>query len=169
MSVKSLRGILLSVLAAAMLLVFSSSVWAASKITVVDPDNASSGKTGGDYELERDMEGGIHLECLGLKLLSNYDDYVFATYAVTSENDTVIKIGTDVELFDNEGRKFKFDEIHIGDNVTKEREIIGGVRTIVIVAFYTGIDKYNVARVYPRLTFVINGKKLTFRGVQGNS
>ncbi|MDR1508936.1 MAG: hypothetical protein LBS53_04800 [Synergistaceae bacterium] len=163
MSVKSLRGILLSVLAATMLLVLSSSVWAASAL--IDPDNAAGGKKGGDYEMERVLDGGITVVCLGVSKESDND--LLAHYEVIVEEDMVIKLNPkDMELFDTSGNKFTARASYIGNDRVESREIVSGIRNRVLTVYDPRVNSnYKVDTTFPRLSFSINGKKLIFRDV----
>jgi hypothetical protein len=164
MSVKSFKWFLFAFFS--VLVFFSVQVSAFAASALVGDDSAVGKKSGGDYEMERNIEGGIHVECLGIKKSSS-QSHVLAEYAVTAEDDVIIEIGMEVELFDDEGRKFARDNIWIGGDSTIKREIIGGVRTIVQVRFNTRMDNYQVRSIYPKLTFVVNGKSIVFRDVPG--
>jgi hypothetical protein len=163
MSVKSLRGILLSVLAVIMLMVLASSVWAASAL--IDPDNAAGGKKGGDYELERDLEGGIHLVCNGIFM--NSDKNILVNLTITTEDDMVIEISTDgAQIFDANNKMFVpaySDWTWVGDTINR-REVIGGIPIRGFVAYDTPKD-YALTEFYPRVSFTFKGKKLVFRNV----
>ena len=162
MSVKSLRGIFLSVLAVTMFLVLSSSALAAS---IINPGSGNSGKSGGDYEMERDLEGGIHLVCNGIRI--NKDQDIFIDLTITTEDDIVIEILTDgAEIFDSNNRRFEpynRDWAWVGDT-RRSREVIGGIPILGRV-FYDTPNDYALTEFYPRVSFTFNGKKLVFRNV----
>jgi hypothetical protein len=165
MSVKSLRGILLSVLAVTMLMVLSSSVWAAS--TIIDPDNKNSGKSGGDYELERDLGNGINLTLLGM---IKDESHIGAIFNITSDEDATVSVnGNDIVLYDFEGRQFfrsSYTSLTpwIGNIQTNQREIIGGVPTRITFWFDASRD-YKFADKFPKMIVNIQGQELTFRDV----
>ena len=169
MSVKSLRGIFLSVLAVTMLVGLSSSVWAAS---IINPGSGNSGKSGGDYEMERDLEGGIHLVCNGITIDSDGED-ICINLMITTEDDMMIELSTNsAEIFDANNRRFVPSSAAwawIGDRDTRnKREVIGGIPVSVGVWYDTPSD-YTLTEFYPRVSFTFNGKKLIFRNVPGKN
>ena len=163
MSAKFLRVILLSALAVTMFMVLSSSVWAASAL--IDP-GTGSGKKGGDYELERDLEGGIHLVCNGIKADSDGED-IYIDLTITTEDDTVIELSTNnAEIFDANNRRFVPGSSGWAWVVEtrNKREVIGGIPVWGAVYYDTARD-YELTEFYPRVSFTFNGKKLIFRNV----
>ena len=167
MSVKFLRGIFLSVLA---VMVLSSSVWAASPI--IDPDNKNSGKSGGDYELERELEGGIHLvvERFFIAPPSYYGERLCLEATVTSEEDTVLSVARDSDAYDSNGNRYtSLHATTIGNEKTDTRKIIGGVPTKFYILYDSPSGNTKIAEKYPSVTFSVNGKELTFRDVPGKN
>jgi hypothetical protein len=146
-----------------LVLLSGSIVCAASR--VVDPDNANSGKTGGDYELERDLDGGIHIVCNGIGMSPELN--VLISLTVTTEDDTMIVISTkNAEIFDANNRRFEpysSNWAWVGDTRNK-REVIGGI-PIGVGVWYDSPDEYNLTEYYPRASFTFNGKRLVFRNV----
>jgi hypothetical protein len=161
---KSLKGFLFVLLAVVLLCSSSAPVFAASAL-VDDSGGKASGKQGGDYELERDLDGGIHLVVDGIG--KNKDDDIYIRLTITSEEDVVIEIATkDAEIFDaKNGRATpRRDDWAVVADTANRREIIGGIPVTGLV-FYDSPDKYELTDFYPRVSFTFNGKKLTFRNV----
>jgi hypothetical protein len=149
-----------------MLLVLSSSALAAS---IINPSGGNSGKSGGDYEMERDLEGGIHLVCNGIGI--DEDKNIYIDLTITTEDDMVIEVSTnDAEIFDANNRRFEpYDGYWawVGDT-RRSREVIGGIPIGAGVSYDTPKD-YALTEFYPRVSFTFNGKKLIFRNVQGKN
>ncbi|MDR1508935.1 MAG: hypothetical protein LBS53_04795 [Synergistaceae bacterium] len=174
MPVKSLKRILFSILAVTMLLSLSSSVWAASKI--LDPNKANGGKKNDEYELKRELDGGIHLvvnnvsiipEIVSPELPIVLGQLLALECTVTPDDDTVLSFGKESELFDANGvRQTDAQYTMIGGEKTSKREIIGGYSTKCHIVY--GLSSgYKVTKTYPRVKFEINGEELTFRDVPG--
>ena len=174
MSVKSFKKILLSMLAVTMFLSLFQPVWAASKI--LDPNNANAVKNDGDYELERELDGGIKLVVNNVSIIPEIaspelpivlGQLLALECTVTSDEDTVLGFGRESEVFDANGiRNTNAQYTMIGGEKTSKREIIGGYPTKCHIVF--GLSSgYKVTKTYPRVKFEINGERLTFREVPG--
>jgi hypothetical protein len=136
--------------------------WAASSALV------GGGARKGDASFEREIEGGIKITLQGISQKGNY---VCIRYVALSEEDTVIKVeaGKDnAAIFDDRGNQFSSYNCgvwtEIGNLRTKEREIIAGVPTDVLVGYQAG-EKYKMPAKFSRAAININGKKLVFRDV----
>jgi hypothetical protein len=145
-----------------LILLSGSIACAASKI--VEP-NANGAKTGGDYEMERDFEGGIHLVCDGISI--NKDGDIYISLTITTEDDAIIEISTsNAEVFDANNRRFVpsgSSWAWVGDTRNK-REVMGGIPIRGLVYYDTPSD-YELTEFYPRVSFTFNGKRLVFRNV----
>jgi hypothetical protein len=138
-------------------------VWAASQA----PSSLIQSKNDGEYSLERDLGDGVTITCEGVSLK---EGYLHVEYAIFAEEDIVVKIDKVTALFDDRGGKLDAREdipyISIGEEPTREREVIAGIKTHVIVKYPVG-GKYELANKYARVSVTVNGQELTFREITG--
>ncbi|GHS93469.1 hypothetical protein AGMMS50276_04050 [Synergistales bacterium] len=125
------------------------------------------GKKTADDSLERELDGGIKIECKGVKRNNNS---LYVAYTVTTEDDVEVNIGA-ITIYDNKGNEFNSIRfIEIGNketsNVSFSRTIISEVPTAVFVGYSVNSD-YKLADVYPRVALTVNGKEVRFRNVPG--
>jgi hypothetical protein len=167
--VKAARGMLLALLASALLVSLSAPAFAASELVPQKNDGLvrRGNNSGGDYEMERYLEGGVHLVCNGIGLTKDGKD-IYISLTITTEDDAVIEITTqNAEIFDaNNGRfvPYQSDYAWVGDTRNK-REVIGGIPINGSVWYDIPNNGYELTELYPRVSFTFNGKKLTFRDV----
>lgn len=148
---------------AAMVLLLAATVsFAASPL--VGGGNQGSG----DESLERELEGGIRVTCLGVFPNAERKDRIYVQYTIESEKDTVIKIGRDLDIFDSDGNQIGYEYVWIGNRETREREIIAGVKTLVVIRYDVSND-YKMTPRYARVSFNIGDKTLHFRNVPSHS
>ena len=124
------------------------------------------GDKGGDESLERELEGGVHVTFLGAfrDANDNNKDYIFFRFIVEPQQDTTLNVEGG-SFFDDNGNKFNWNyDAYIGNARTREREIIGGIKTPV--GFWYSMDASYGKPLLARMTFKINGKELVFRNVQ---
>jgi hypothetical protein len=128
---------------------------------------------GGDYELERKLDGGIHLvvERFSIADSPNYGNKLCLEATVTSEEDAELSIEGESEAYDSNGGRYSNSfgggrQKVIGNEQAVKRKIIGGVPTKFYI-FYETRGDYKLAEKYPSVTFSVNGKELTFRDVPG--
>lgn len=148
--------------AMAVLLLATTASFAASPLV------GSSAQGSGDEALERELEGGIRITCLGVFPHEERKDRLYLKYTIESEKDTVIKIGRDLDIFDSNGNQISHQYVWIGNRETREREIIAGVKTTVVVR-YDVSDNYQLTPTYSRVSFNIGDKMLYFRNVPSHS
>lgn len=123
---------------------------------------------GGDEALERELEGGIRVTCLGVFPHTERKDRIYVRYTIETEKDTVIKIGRDLDIFDADGNQIGYDYVWIGNRETREREIIAGVKTLIVIRYDVSND-YKMTPRYARVSFNIGDKTLHFRNVPSHS
>jgi hypothetical protein len=158
------NGFKKAVLVVAIMVLTVSAAWGAPKDSALVPGGAQKG----DTSLEREIEGGIKIT---VQEIYKQGSDVWIKYSVLSEEDTFIKVevnGDNGTLFDDQGNQFRSynDWIRIGNQKTKEREVIGGVPTIILVGYEPG-EKYAMPTKFPRVAINLNEKKLIFRDVPG--
>jgi hypothetical protein len=160
------RSFKFAALFAVILSVFLAAPAMAASALIDDSGGSKSGK-GGDYEMERDLGNGLRVVCRGVVSNNGDDRGIWVLYTVTSEEDMILKAhGEDTVVYDSAGRQFGYwGKLLIGDVKTNEREIIGGVPTLVEVIYYTSIHGYKLTDKYPKVTANIQGQILTFRDV----
>ncbi len=126
------------------------------------------GDKGGDESMERELEGGIRVTCLGVFPHSERKDRIYLRYTIESEKDTVIKIGRDLDIFDSDGNQISYYSVWIGNRETREREIIAGVKTTVVIRYDVN-ENYQMTPTYSRVSLNIGDKTLYFRNVPSQS
>ncbi|CAM1378388.1 hypothetical protein [Fretibacterium fastidiosum] len=124
------------------------------------------GDKGGDEAMERELEGGIHVTFLGAFRGANDDNknYIFFRFIVEPQQDTTLKVDGN-SFFDDNGNEFNWNyDAYIGNASTREREIIGGIKTPVVFLYHMDASYGNP--FLARMTFYFNGNELVFRNVQ---
>ncbi|GHV42568.1 hypothetical protein FACS1894187_24880 [Synergistales bacterium] len=150
------------------LLVLLTVVMLASVADAAANDSAlvgGKGKSNADDSLERELDGGIKIECKGVRRDAYF---IYAVYIVTAEDDTELAIDSKT-IYDNKGNEFN-DQYgagtRIGNQNVKNRIIIGGIPTEVGISYRVD-SNYKLADVYPRVALTVNGKEVRFRNVPG--
>ena len=126
------------------------------------------GDKGGDESMERELEGGIRVTCLGVFPNPERKNRIYVRYTIETEKDTVIKLGRDLDIFDSDGNQISYYSVWIGNRETREREIIAGVKTRVVVRYDVN-ENYQMTPTYSRVSFNIGDKTLYFRNVPSQS
>ena len=133
---------------------------------------------GGGNPLEQQIEDGIRVLADGVRYNGVmpgaridgvwYGQYysISIFYSVTAPEDTTIRVEAH-NIYDNLGHEFNHViNVMIGGQNTRERFIVGDVPTTVEVE-YLLLQEYDLASVFPRANFSVNGQSLTFRDVPG--
>lgn len=143
--------------AAMVLLLAATASFAASPLV------GGGNQGGGDESLERELEGGIRITLVQMVRDKEDKDWIWAQFSVEPEQDTVITVQGG-EIFDADGNRFnpRNDWNHVGNERTSSREIIGGIKTKVLVGYSVGRN-YGKP-VFVRLAFSFNEKAFIFRG-----
>lgn len=126
------------------------------------------GDKGGDESMERELEGGIHVTFLGAfrDANDNNKDFIFFKFIVEPQRDTTLNVEGG-SFFDDNGNKFSSNRLYyryIGNEDTRSRELIGGIKTPVTLQY--SMEAGYGKPLLPRMTFKFNDKELVFRNVQ---
>ena len=123
------------------------------------------GDKGGDESLERELEGGIHVTLAGIFRMpwDGEENWIAARFIVEPQQDTQLQAVGD-DIFDNDGNRFTYYDSFIGNDRTRSREIIGGVKTWVTLWYQ--IHKNYGLPLFARATFKFNDKNVVFRNIQ---